>query len=119
MFQSKLKSRTMRVIFIGLPLGFSACAPDYIAQKVTGRECRAGYIEDGENWCAPPERPTPPQPYCTTSWNGVDCWARPELTPNMAHENYQGPRSLTQEQNAHRLNMPVTKIPPSTPYYAP
>lgn len=106
-------------MFLSMPILMTSCAPDYVAKKITGRECRAGYIADGEDWCAPVERPTPPQPYCTSSWNGVDCWARPELTPNMAHEVYEGPRGLTQEQNANRLLMPISKIPPTNQYYSP
>ncbi|MCX5614933.1 hypothetical protein [Bombella saccharophila] len=114
-------SRSWQAVWLLMPLltGLSACAPDYLASKVTGRQCQAGYLEEGEDWCAPPERTPPPQPYCTQSWNGVDCWARPELTPNMAHEAYEGPRGLTPEQNANRLMMPVKKVPPSNQYFTP
>lgn len=110
-----------RRMLVMLPVvaGLSACAPDYLASKLTGRDCQAGYLAEGEDWCNPPERVLPPQPYCTQSWNGVDCWARPELTPNMAHEVYEGPRGLTTQQNANRLMMPEGKVPPSNPYYAP
>lgn len=97
--------------------GLAGCAPDYIASHAKGRTCSAGLLERGENWCAPPERPPPPQPYCTTSWNGVDCWSRPDLMPNVPKETYGGPRGLTQEQNAQRLNMPVEKVPPVNPFF--
>lgn len=109
-----------RHVLVMLPLctGLSACAPDYMVSRLTGRECQAGYLEEGEDWCNPPERTPPPQPYCTQSWNGVDCWARPELTPNMAHEVYEGPRGLTTQQNANRLMMPEGRVPPSGSYYA-
>lgn len=100
-------------------LSVSACSPDMIARKITGRECNSGYLAQGEDWCAPVERPPQPQPYCTQSWNGVDCWARPDLTPNMAKETYQGPRGLTQDQNARRLNMSVDQIPPTSQYSPP
>ncbi|WP_257997727.1 hypothetical protein [Komagataeibacter saccharivorans] len=80
------------------------------------RECNAGYIQEGEDWCAPPERPPAPQPYCTQSWNGVDCWSRPDLMPNVAREVSEGPTGLTQDQNAQRLNMQVKKIPPTNGY---
>lgn len=97
----------------------TGCSPDYIGHKLTGRVCNAGYVAEGEDWCAPVERTPPPQPYCTQSWNGVDCWERPDLTPNMARETYEGPRGLTQDQNAQRLNMPIDKIPPTTQYPPP
>lgn len=94
----------------------SACSPDYAVSRLIGRECSAGYIQEGEDWCAPPERPPAPQPYCTQSWNGVDCWSRPDLMPNVAHEVAEGPTGLTQDQNAQRLNLPVTKTPPTNSY---
>ncbi|MBL7236476.1 MAG: hypothetical protein JJK57_07920 [Komagataeibacter hansenii] len=94
----------------------AGCAPDHIASRMTGRECNAGYIQEGEDWCAPPERPPAPQPYCTQSWNGVDCWSRPDLMPNVAREVSEGPTGLTQDQNAQRLNMQVKKIPPTNGY---
>ncbi|QHI96517.1 hypothetical protein GT348_08915 (plasmid) [Aristophania vespae] len=97
----------------------SACSPDYLARKITGRECSAGYIAKGDDWCMPIERNPPPQPYCTQSWNGVDCFARPDLIPNVAHEVYEGPRGLTQDQNARRLNMPIEGIPPTSQFLPP
>lgn len=92
------------------------CSPDYIASRMTGRECNAGFIQEGDNWCAPPERPPPPQPYCTRSWNGVDCWGRPDQMPNVAPEVAEGPTGLTQDQNSKRLNLPINKIPPTNSY---
>lgn len=100
----------------GAGLLLSGCAPDYLAKKMTGRECSAGYVEQGEDWCAPPERPPAPQPYCTQSWNGVDCWSRPDLMPNVARQAAAGPTGLTQDQNANRQNLPVDKIVPTNSY---
>lgn len=107
------------MLLVGTVVLLSACSPEYLARKISGRECSAGYLAEGDDWCAPVERAPPPQPYCTTSWNGVDCWARPDATPNMAAETYEGPRGLTQEQNANRLDAPKRKVPPTSQYMPP
>ncbi|MBS0965036.1 hypothetical protein [Acetobacter okinawensis] len=106
-----------RAVMVSLLLAVAGCSADTVASKITGRECNAGYIQEGEDWCAPPERPPAPQPYCTQSWNGVDCWARPDLMPNVAREVAEGPTGLTQDQNAQRLNMSIKKAPPTNAYY--
>ncbi|MBB2189406.1 hypothetical protein HLH34_05435 [Gluconacetobacter azotocaptans] len=105
-----------RRITLLLAVAVTGCAPDNIAKRLTGRDCNAGYIQAGEDWCAPQARPPAPQPYCTQSWNGVDCWSRPDLMPNVAREVAEGPTGLTQDQNANRLNMPVQKVPPTNAY---
>ncbi|GAA4491483.1 hypothetical protein HLH36_04835 [Gluconacetobacter aggeris] len=94
----------------------AGCSADTVTQHLTGRECNAGYIQEGEDWCAPPARPPVPQPYCTQSWNGVDCWGRPDQMPNVARQVAQGPTGLTQDQNADRLNMDVKQAPPTNDY---
>ena len=94
----------------------SGCSPDYIASRVTGRECSVGYVQEGEDWCAPPRRPPMPQAFCTKSWNGVDCWARPDLMANVPPQVAEGPTGLTQDQNAKRLNLPVKKVPPTNSF---
>lgn len=107
----------LRCCILGITgLQLSACAADDIARHLTGRECNAGYIQQGEDWCAPAERPPAPQPYCTQSWNGVDCWSRPDLMPNVARQVAQGPTGLTQDQNANRLNLPLKETPPTNAY---
>ncbi|ACI53182.1 conserved hypothetical protein [Gluconacetobacter diazotrophicus PA1 5] len=107
---------TKRGMTVLLAVAVAGCAPDYIAKRLTGRECNAGYIQQGEDWCAPVERPPAPQPYCTASWNGVDCWSRPDLMPNVAREVAEGPTGLTQDQNANRLNSSVKTVPPTNAY---
>jgi len=113
-----LSGKGIRHIFmLGMScLILSACAVDDVARHLTGRECNAGYIQQGEDWCAPAERPPAPQPYCTQSWNGVDCWSRPDLMPNVARQVAQGPTGLTQDQNANRLNLPLKETPPTNAY---
>lgn len=113
------KFRFIKWFSLSSVLILTACAPDYMARKLTGRECNAGYIAAGNDWCMPATRSPPPQPYCTQSWNGTDCWARPDLMPNVAHEVYEGPRGLTQEQNAKRLNLPVDSVPPTSQFFPP
>ncbi|WP_332363341.1 MULTISPECIES: hypothetical protein [Asaia] len=99
-----------------LVTALGGCAADDVARHLTGRECNAGYIQQGEDWCAPAQRPPAPQPYCTQSWNGVDCWSRPDLMPNVARQVAQGPTGLTQDQNANRLNLPLKQTPPTNAY---
>ena len=106
-----------RAVLLSVTVLLAGCSADTLAHRMTGRECNAGYIQEGEDWCAPPQRPPAPQPYCTQSWNGVDCWSRPDLMPNVAREVSQGPTGLTQDQNANRLNLPVKKVPPTYVFF--
>jgi len=77
-------------------------APDVIASAVTGRDCNPAHLDYGQAWCAPPERPPAPQPYCTQSWSGVDCWARPDLMVNVPRQVAEGPTALTPDQEKNR-----------------
>jgi len=81
----------------------SGCAsPDVVASAITGRDCNPANLDYGRAWCAPAERPPAPQPYCTQGWSGVDCWARPDLMPNVARQVTQGPTALTPAQDQDR-----------------
>ncbi|MCQ9154547.1 hypothetical protein [Acidomonas methanolica] len=82
----------------------SGCAPDRIASALTGKECNTAYLYDDEDFCAAPKGPPPPQPYCTTGFEGTDCWARPDLMPNVARQTAEGPTTLTPLQNRTRMN---------------
>lgn len=106
----------LRLLTPVLILLLSGCSVPQIASFATGRNCNANELEKGTGWCAPPETPPPPQPYCTQGWSGVDCWSRPDLMPNVPREVAEGPTGLTPEQNAVRLNMPYTNVPPSEQY---
>ena len=89
-----------------LPLVFcvlGGCAPDRIASAITGKDCSTAYLYDNESFCARPIGPPPPQPYCTTSFEGTTCWARPDLMPNVARQTYEGPTTLTPLQNQERM----------------
>nr|WP_294916151.1 hypothetical protein [uncultured Neokomagataea sp.] len=73
-----------------IPLSaLSSCAPDRIASALTGQDCNSAYLYDDESFCKKRVRP-PPQPYCTTGFEGTDCWARPDLMPNLGTETYEG-----------------------------
>ncbi|AOX19431.1 hypothetical protein [Kozakia baliensis] len=82
----------------------SACGPDYIASALTGRDCNTAYLYDGDDFCARPKGAPPPQPYCTTGFEGTDCWARPDLMPNVARQTAEGPTHLTPPQDRARMN---------------
>ncbi|AQS87007.1 hypothetical protein AA101099_0897 [Neoasaia chiangmaiensis NBRC 101099] len=87
-----------------MSFGLSSCGPDYIASTLTGRDCNTAYLYDGDDFCAAPKGPPPPQPYCTTGFEGTDCWARPDLMPNVARQTAEGPTGLTPLQNRKRMN---------------
>lgn len=88
---------------MAFPALLTACAPDQIASAITGRDCNSAYLYDEGDFCAQPKGPPPPQPYCTTSFEGTDCYARPDLTPNVARQTSEGPTALTPEQNRARM----------------
>ena len=98
----------MKKLFMPLCLAstFSSlegCAPDRIASAVTGRQCNTAFLYDDEDFCSRPVGPPPPQPYCTTGFEGTNCYARPDLIPNVAHQTYEGPTTLTPTQNQERM----------------
>ncbi|GAN53230.1 hypothetical protein [Tanticharoenia sakaeratensis] len=90
----------LRASALCVPL--AGCGADYLASEVTGRDCNTAYLYDGDSFCAPPKGPPPPQPYCTQGFEGVDCWARPDLMPGVARQVAEGPTSLTPDQNRAR-----------------
>lgn len=90
--------------FLVPTLSLTACAPDVIASAITGKDCNTAYLYDGDSFCARPVGPPPPQPYCTTGFGGTDCWARPDLMPNVARQTAEGPTHLTPLQEQVRMH---------------
>ena len=82
---------------------FHRTLPDLIYSGITGRDCSLVRVDRGDSYCRPTAPPVPPQPYCTRSLAGVDCWAHPELMANVPPQVGQGPHELTPEQDRVRL----------------
>ncbi len=88
---------------------FHRTLPDLVYSGVTGRDCSMVRLDRGDSYCRPVDLPPPPQPYCTRSLAGVDCWTHPELVPNLPPQVAELPHDpgtyhgLTPEQNRVRL----------------
>lgn len=82
---------------------FHRTLPDLIYSGITGRDCSLVRLDRGESYCRPVAPPVPPQPYCTRSLAGIDCWAHPEMMANLPPQVADGPRALTPEQDRARL----------------
>ena len=74
---------------VGVVAGFNAAAIpvihrdllDAVYSAVTGRDCSIVHLDDGKNYCTPPEPPVVPPAYCTHSLADVDCWSSPAVLP--------------------------------------
>ena len=88
---------------------FHRTLPDLVYSGVTGRDCSMVRLDRDETYCRPVALPLPPQPYCTRSLAGIDCWAQPELMHNLAPQVAELPhdpavhQGLTAEQDRARL----------------
>ena len=88
---------------------FHRTLPDLVYSGVTGRDCSMVRLDRGESYCRTVALPLPPQPYCTRSLAGVDCWAQPERMHNLAPQVAELPhdpaihQGLTDEQDRIRL----------------
>ena len=75
---------------------------DAVVSLARGRDCSAVRLERGLSYCRPEEPPPAPQPYCTRSLGGVDCWRQPPLSLPAQRGVADGPATLSAEQEAHR-----------------
>ncbi len=74
---------------LGVVAGFNAAAIpvihrdlfDAVYSAVSGRDCSIVHLDDGKNYCTPPELPIAPPVYCTHSLADVDCWSSPAVLP--------------------------------------
>ena len=82
---------------------FHRSMPDMVYSAVTGRDCSVVRLDEGQSYCRPVDPSVPPQPYCTRSLAGVDCWAHPEQIPGLPTQVAQGPHDLSPEQDRARL----------------
>lgn len=82
---------------------FHRTLPDLVYSGVTGRDCSMVRLDRGDSYCRLVDPPLPPQPYCTHSLAGIDCWAQPERMPNLPPQVAELPHEPTAEQNRVRL----------------
>jgi hypothetical protein len=102
-----LKAGCLAVFLAGFLGGcvpvFHRTLPDLIYSGVTGRDCSMVRLDRGDSYCRTVDPPLPPQPYCTRSLAGVDCWAQPERMSNLPPQVAELPHEPTAEQNRVRL----------------
>lgn len=75
---------------------------DTAVSLVTGRDCSVVRLAREEAYCAPREAPPAPQPFCTQSRGGVDCWANPPAAWPPHRGLADGRAALTPAQEANR-----------------
>jgi hypothetical protein len=83
-------------------VAFHRTPVDMAVSAATGRDCSAVYLDKGERYCRPKDQAPETPVFCTRSLGVADCWADPRKLPNHPREIADGPRSLTQEQEADR-----------------
>jgi hypothetical protein len=87
---------------IGSVMVIGRTLPDALVSVVSGRDCSAVRLDQGQAYCRPEEPPPAPPPYCTRSIGRVDCWRAPPLALPLPAGVADGRVWLTAEQEAHR-----------------
>jgi hypothetical protein len=75
---------------------------DMAVSAASGRDCSVVNLDKGERYCRPQDLAPETPEYCTRSLGVPDCWDDPSKLLNQPHEIADGPRALTQEQEADR-----------------
>ncbi len=76
---------------------------DALYSAITGRDCSVVWLDRGQTYCRPREAPPLPQPYCTRSLGGVDCWDSTHgLGAPPPTGLAEGPSTLTPAQEKNR-----------------
>jgi hypothetical protein len=75
---------------------------DMVASAASGRDCSVVNLDKGERYCRPKDRVPQPPEFCTRSLGVPDCWTDPSKLTNHPKEIADGPRSLTDDQEADR-----------------
>jgi hypothetical protein len=75
---------------------------DMLVSAATGRNCSVVNLDKGERYCRPKDRAPEPPEFCTRSLGVPDCWDDPSKLLNHPREIADGPRSLTEDQEADR-----------------
>ena len=69
------------------------------------RDCSVVRWDRGQGFCRAEERPPDQPAFCSRSLAGVDCWADPAGLVNKPRPLADGPRGLTDAQEAHRTRV--------------
>lgn len=75
---------------------------DAVYSLITGRDCSIVRLDENKSYCRPVEPPPEPPRFCTRSLGVVDCWMDPAKLPAPQQEVADGPRVLTEQQEAYR-----------------
>lgn len=87
----------------GLSLrAFGRTTGDALVSLVTGEDCSIARIGRGEAYCGRDDPPAPP-PVCTRSLGAVDCWTVPPAAWPPRRGVADGPATLTEAQENHRI----------------
>ena len=87
---------------VGSIVIFHRTPVDMVVSAVSGRDCSIVYLDQGERYCRPRERPPERPAFCTQSLGVPDCWADPATLPNRPRGLADGPAGLTVEQERDR-----------------
>jgi hypothetical protein len=86
---------------VSLPI-FHRGPVDMVVSAARGRDCSVVYLDSGERYCRPKDRAPVTPEFCTRSLGIPDCWDDPSKLLNHPHEIADGPRTLTEDQEADR-----------------
>ena len=78
---------------------------DMLVSAASGRDCSVVNLDNRERYCRPRDRaPTTPE-FCTRSLGTPDCWEDPSTLPTHPHDIADGPRTLTEDQEADQTKV--------------
>jgi hypothetical protein len=75
---------------------------DMLMSAASGRDCSVVNLDKGERYCRPRDRAPETPEFCTRSLGVPDCWDDPLKLLNHPREIADGPRTLTEDQEADR-----------------
>lgn len=75
---------------------------DALYSLATGRNCSIVRLDRGQPYCVPRQPPPAVPQFCTRSLGVVDCWIDATRLPSPQRQVADGPRVLTEQQEAER-----------------
>lgn len=86
---------------VSIPV-FHRTPVDMMVSAASGRDCSVVNLDKGERYCKPKDRRPAVPEFCTRSLGVPDCWEDPAKLLNHPREIADGPRVLTDDQEADR-----------------